>query len=239
MADADPRFRPGAFDLFIADRRALAASDWLGPQSWDGTALELRVAGLLSEQDSGWRSILVPQGLADADALAEWLAARNSPASLVDLRATSEAMVAAYRNDAGLSLGAALLLIAGLLWLRLGSLKLTALTLLPPLAAIACTAALFSHFDQGLTIVHLLGLLLAAGIGLDFSIFSRSLASDRREQARTNRAIGLCLVSSGGVFLILGQSDIGLLRMLGLTVACGVLLSWLFARLCQPPCRNY
>lgn len=239
LADADTRFRPGAFEPFIEDRRALDSQDWLGPQSWAGTALELRVASLLSEEAGGWRSILIPQGLTDADALADWLTERNGPASLVDLRATSEAMVAAYRNDAGRSLAFALLLICGLLWLRLGSLKQTALTLLPPLAAVACTAALFSHFDQGLTIVHLLGLLLAAGIGLDFSIFSRSLANDRREQARTNRAIGLCLVSSGGVFLILGQSDIGLLRMLGQTVACGVLLSWLFARLCQPPCRKY
>lgn len=239
LSEADPRFRADAFEPFLADRRALDNADWLVPESWDDTALALNVASLLREDAEGWRSILIPQGLEDAEALDQWLLERASPARMVDLRATSEAMVAAYRHEAGISLGVALLLISVLLWLRLRSLRLTALVLLPPLAAVACTAALFSHFDQGLTIVHLLGLLLAAGIGLDFSIFSRSLSGDRREQARTNRAIGLCLVSSGGVFLILGQSDIGLLRMLGLTVACGVLLSWLFARLCQPASRNY
>jgi predicted exporter len=239
LAEADSRFQANAFEPFIDDRRRLETAPWLGPESWAGTALALRVDSLLSQGEAGWRSILIPQGLDQPAELADWLARRDSPAQLVDLRATSEAMVAAYRNDAGTSLGLALLLIVAVLWLRQRQLRLTALTLLPPLAAVICTAALFSHFDQGLTIVHLLGLLLAAGIGLDFSIFSRSLSRDRREQARTNRAIGLCLVSSGGVFLILGQSDIGLLRMLGLTVACGVLLSWLFARICQPPCRNY
>ncbi len=234
---ADDRFAEGAFSPFIADRQRLDQVDGLRPESWQGTALGLRVDSLLSEQAEGWRSLIMPRGISDADALADWLNTQPVPARLVDLRATSEAMVTAYRQDAGISLGVALLLIIALLWLRLGQLRQTTLVLLPPLAAVVCTAALFSHLDQGLTIVHLLGLLLAGGIGLDFSIFSRSLAADRREQARTNRAIGLCLISSGGVFLILGQSDIGLLRMLGQTVACGVLLSWLFARICQPAPR--
>lgn len=233
ISEVDKRFTEDAFSSFVADRRLFDQADWLGPETWQGTVLGLRVASLLSQDGDGWRSLILPQGISDATALAQWLDSLHSPARLVDLRATSEAMVEAYRRDAVISQGIALLLIIGLLWLRLRQLRLTLLVLLPPLAAVACTAALFSHLDQGLTIVHLLGLLLAGGIGLDFSIFSRSLASDSREQARTNRAIGLCLISSGGVFLILGQSDIGLLRMLGQTVACGVLLSWVFARICQ------
>jgi predicted exporter len=235
---ADSRFSSGAFDPFLNDLEQLAELELLGPASWQGSLLELRVASLLDQTTTGWRTLILPSGLTDATALDTLLANGNSAARVVDLRTTSEAMVAAYRQDAGTSLALALLLIAGLLLLRLRRLVLTGRVLLPPLAAMACTAAILAHFDQGLTIVHLVGLLLAGGIGLDFAIFSTTLAADPRARARTNRAVTLCALSSGGVFLILGQSDIGLLRMLGLTVALGILLSWLFARLCQPPCRQ-
>ncbi len=243
MADllhsADPRFQAGAFEPFLDDLAHLDQLEPLGPDSWDGTALGMRVTSLLDQTDEGWRSLVLLTGMTHADQLGNWLDQHNAPARMVDLRATSEAMVAAYRRDAGVSLLLALALIAGLLLLRLRQPVLTGLVLLPPLAAVICTAALLSHFDHGLTIVHLIGLLLAGGIGLDFSLFSRTLSADRRTRVQTNRAVTLCALSSGGVFLILGQSDIGMLRMLGLTVALGILLSWLFARFCQPPCRSF
>lgn len=238
LATADARFQPEAFDPFLDDLAQLDQLGELGPDSWSDTALDLRVASLLSRDGDGWRALVLPVGLADADALGSWLSAIEAPAALVDLRATSEAMVTAYRRDAGFSLAIAMALIAVLLLLRLGSLKLAAGVLLPPLAAMLCTAAIMARLDGGLTIVHLIGLLLAGGIGLDFAIFARTLSGDRRLRARTNRAIGLCCLSSGGVFLILGQSDIGLLRMLGLTVALGILLSWIFAKISQPPWRH-
>ncbi|MFU8830698.1 MAG: MMPL family transporter [Wenzhouxiangella sp.] len=238
LQTADPRFQAGAFDPFLEDLADLDRHEPIGPESWNETTLGMRVASLLNQTDDGWRSLVLLSGLTDADQLGNWAEQQGSPARMIDLRATSEAMVAAYRRDAGASLLLAMVLIAGLLLLRLRQPKLTALVLLPPLAAVMCAAAILSHFDHGLTIVHLIGLLLAGGIGLDLSLFSRTLSADRRTRAQTNRAVTLCAVSSGGVFLILGQSDIGMLRMLGLTVALGILLSWLFARLCQPPCRN-
>lgn len=237
LAAAEPRFQANAFDPFLDDLDALAGQPLLGPDSWQGTALALRLDSLLAKDGDGWRALVLAEGLSDAQALSDWLDRLDSPAVLVDLRASSEAMVAAYRRDAGISLGIALALISLLLALRLGSLRLSAAVLLPPLAAVLVTAAIMAWLDQGLTIVHLIGLLLAGGIGLDFALFTRTLAGERRERARTNRAIGLCCLSSGGVFLILGQSDIGLLHMLGTTVAIGILLSWLFAKTCQPRCR--
>ncbi len=235
---ADPRFQPEAFQPFLQDLDGLDELGALGPDSWRGTALELRLDSLLAEDGDRWRALILPVGLTDADALGDWLNELDTSARLVDLRATSEAMVNAYRRDAGFSLSIAMGLIALLLLIRLGSLRLAGSVLLPPLAAILCTAAIMARLDGGLTIVHLVGLLLAGGIGLDFAIFARTMADERRQRARTNRAIGLCCLSSGGVFLILGQSDIGLLRMLGMTVALGILLSWLFAKTCQPPARH-
>lgn len=239
LQQAAPQFRDGAFEPFLRDLDGLDEADWLTPESWRSTALGPRVDTLLDQTDGGWRALILLSGLSDAAALQSWLENRPTGASLVDLKASSEDLVAAYRQDAGRGLGLALALIAGLLLLRVGQPGLTLAILLPPLAAVACSAAIMARFDDGLTIVHLVGLLLAAGIGLDFSLFARTLARDRPTRARTNQAINLCALSSGGVFLILGQSEIGLLRMLGLTACLGILLSWLFARVSQPPCRLF
>lgn len=235
LASAGPQFRPQAFSDFLEDLAGLEDLPPIEPETWRGSPLEMRLASQLNRTESGWRAIIIPAALNDAQALENHLADNRAPARVVDLRATSEAMVTAYRMDAGQSLAIALALIVAVLLLRLKSIRLTLWVLVPPLAAVMCTAAAFSVFDQGLTIVHLVGLLLAAGIGLDFAIFSSTLAGDDRSRFLTNQAVSLCALSSGGVFLILGQSDIGLLRMLGLTVATGILLAWLFARLCQPP----
>ncbi|MFN2334683.1 MAG: hypothetical protein ABR550_09705, partial [Wenzhouxiangellaceae bacterium] len=231
LSQADARFTADAFSLFLDDLATAADTPPVTPQTWQATPLATQVDSLLTQTPQGWRSIIAPVGLNDPSSLAEWLDDRQLPAELIDLRATSESMVAAWRRDAGISLAAALALITLFLWLRTRQAVLTARIMLPPLAAAACTAAIMSLADDGLTIVHLVGLLLAAGVGLDFSLFAH-LRSDHRDQSlRTWHAVNLCALSTGGVFLILGQSQIGMLRMLGLTVAMGVLLSWIFARL--------
>jgi predicted exporter len=143
-------------------------------------------------------------------------------------------MVAAWRQEAGSSLAIAGGLILLLLFVRLRRPRDTLAVALPPAAAVLVTAAAMSAFDQGLTIVHLIGLLLTAGIGLDFALFSRSFRTDPQSTARSRRAINTCALSTGGVFFVLGQSTIGMLQMLGLTVALGILLSWLFSRMGQP-----
>ncbi|MEX0914565.1 MAG: hypothetical protein WDZ60_01625, partial [Wenzhouxiangellaceae bacterium] len=233
---ADARFTADAFAPFLEDLATAAETPPITPQTWQTTPLATQVNALLTQTPQGWRSIIAPVGLDDPAGLAEWLSAGQLPAELIDLRATSEIMVASWRRDAGISLAAALALIAAFLWLQTRKPALTARIMLPPLAAAACTAAVMSLADGGLTIVHLVGVLLAAGVGLDFSLFAH-LRSDHRDQSsRTRHAVNICALSTGGVFLILGQSQIGMLRMLGLTVALGVLLSWIFTRLSRTEC---
>jgi len=237
ISEAAPRFQAEAFGPFMDDLAGLGDLPNLTPEWWADTALADRVNSLLTPTDDGWRALIVPVGLSDPDALSGLLEQHQAAARLIDMRAVSEAMVTAYRIEAGWSLAIAAMLIVVLLAVRLGRLGTTLRVIAPPLAAVACTAAIMSVFDQGLTIVHLVGLLLAAGIGLDFAIFTQTLADRPEQRQRTNRSVLVCAVTSGGVFLILGQSGIGTLNMLGLTVALGILLSWIFARLCQPPCR--
>lgn len=236
LGQADARFTANAFAPFLEDLTMAAERPPITPQTWQATPLAAQVNALLTKTPHGWRSIIAPVGLDQPQGLAGWLDGRQLPAELVDLRTTSESMVASWRRDAGISLAAALALIALLLWLRTLKPALTARIMLPPLAAAACTAAVMSLVDGGLTIVHLVGVLLAAGVGLDFSLFAHLCSGQRDQSVRTHHAINICALSTGGVFLILGQSQIGMLRMLGLTVALGVLLSWIFTRLSRTGC---
>lgn len=232
---AGPRFRQGAFDPFLEDLAALPDTEAPDRDTWAGTPLAGRIDSLLSEGKGGWRSIIVPAGIDDPEALSGWLDEQTAGgAELVDLKAVTEAMVAGYRRDAGISLVVAAAVIGLLLLARLESPAQVGRVVLAPVVAVLVTAALMSVFDGGLSIVHLIGLLLVAGIGLDLSLFAHTLADGPEERARTVRALALCALSSGGVFALLGQSGIGLLRMLGLTVALGILLSWLLTRITQP-----
>jgi predicted exporter len=233
LQDAGAGFTAGAFDPFLSDLANAAARGPITREFWDGTPLADRLDAQLRPTQSGWRTLIQPVGLAAPEQLAQFLADADSPARLVDLAEGSQAMVAGWRREAGLSLGIAAALIVALLGVILRSPRETVAVLLPPSAAVLVTAAVMSHFGGGLTIVHLVGLLLSAGIGLDFALFSRSFRGDPPAMARSRRSINTCALSTGGVFFVLGQSSIGMLQMLGLTVALGILLSWLFSRIGQ------
>jgi len=234
LREAGPRFQTRAFEPFLDDLRALETLPELTPEYWQDTALAGRLSGLLSPVAGGWRALILPVGLDHPQALSDWLIERDASARLVQLREVSEAMVDRYRSEAAQRLLLALGLIVFLLGLRMRSLGETLAVIGPPLAAALCTAAIMSSWQQGLSLVHLIGLLLATGIGLDFALFNRMMARHGDSSHRTRRALAVCAISSGGVFLILGQSTIGMLNMLGLTVSLGVLLSWIFARLLSP-----
>jgi len=234
LTAAQSGFRADAFEPFLEDLAGAHARGPISREFWDATPLAARLDSQLSETDAGWRVLIVPVGLAEAGGLSDFLAGNRAPAELIDLAEGSRNMVASWRREAGLSLGLAAALIVLLLWLRLRRPRETLAVALPPAAAVLVSAAAMSHFDAGLTIVHLVGLLLIAGIGLDFALFARSFRGDPPAMARSRRAINTCALSTGGVFFVLGQSTIGTLQMLGLTVALGILLSWSFTRIGQP-----
>src|SRR5699024_9055187 len=152
----------------------------------------------LRQGRAAWRALIIPAGLSDPEALRDLLAERQAPARLIDLAAGSRAMVTAWRSEALWSLGMAAIVIIGLLWLRLRRPREVLAVALPPAAALLVTAAVMSRFDGGLSIAHLVGLLLTAGIGLDYALFSRSFRGDPPAVARSRRAINTCAASTGG-----------------------------------------
>jgi predicted exporter len=73
-----------------------------------------------------------------------------------------------------------------------------------------------------LTLFHLVALILAAGLGLDYALFFDHAGDDHSDQLRTLHALVVCSLTTLLVFLLLALSSIPVLRAIGTTVTIGV-----------------
>jgi predicted exporter len=89
-----------------------------------------------------------------------------------------------------------------------------------------------------LNLFHLIGLVLAAGLGVDYALFFESTEDDPLEQRRTLHAVLVCALSTLMVFVLLSFSTLPVLRAIGVTVALGVVCNFVLALLLTRPARN-
>jgi predicted exporter len=82
-----------------------------------------------------------------------------------------------------------------------------------------------------LNLFHLISLILAAGLGLDYALFFEHSAADAGERRRTLHAVLVCAISTLLVFAMLALSSTPILRAIGVTVAIGVLSNFFLALL--------
>jgi predicted exporter len=82
-----------------------------------------------------------------------------------------------------------------------------------------------------LSLFHLIALILAAGLGLDYALFFENAAHDPLEQRRTLHAVLVCSLSTLMVFALLATSSLPVLRAIGITVTLGVIFNFVLALL--------
>ncbi len=82
-----------------------------------------------------------------------------------------------------------------------------------------------------LTLFHLVALILAAGLGLDYALFFEHAGEDRDDQLRTLHALIVCSLMTLLVFFLLALSSIPVLRAIGVTVTIGVIGNFVLALL--------
>jgi predicted exporter len=91
--------------------------------------------------------------------------------------------------------------------------------------------ALLHAAGVSLSLFHLIALVLAAGLGLDYALFFEHAADDPAEQRRTLHAVIVCSLSTLMVFALLSFSTLPVLRAIGVTVAAGVVSNFVLALL--------
>ena len=222
-AVAGTPFRTDAFAGFVDDVETARTAEPLRPADIAGTPLETRIGGLLLQSPDRATALVTLTGLVDPAAVAHVAAAEG--ARLLDLKRASESLVAEYRERVLWALAlAALLLVIGV-GVVLRHARRTARVMTPMLLSTVLVLAVLRVAGVELNLFHLVALMLAAGLGLDYALFFDHAGHDRDEQRRTLHALVVCAISTLLVFALLGLSSIPVLRAIGSTVALGVLFN--------------
>jgi predicted exporter len=147
---------------------------------------------------------------------------------MMDLKESSENLMRDYRNGAILTVSLAGFLILAMLWYQRRQVVQIIWITLTVTSVLAATMSLLVVLHGQLTVIHLVALLLVAGLGLDYALFlSRSESVDERRA--TDKAVLACAVSTTLAFGLLAGSSIPVLKFLGLTVASGSAFSYAIA----------
>ncbi|KGQ19089.1 putative exporter [Lysobacter dokdonensis DS-58] len=229
VAVAASPFRSDVFEPFLQDVDTARRAQPLVPADLAGTPLQVRVDGLLSQRDGHATALVSLVGLSAPDKVAALV--QREGARLVDLKAASESLVVAYRERVLWALGLAAVLLIVAVRIALGSTQRAWRVLAPMAVTTLVILAALRIAGVELTLFHLVALILAAGLGLDYALFFEHAGDDREEQLRTLHALLVCSAMTLLVFALLGLSSIPVLRAIGVTVTLGVVSNFVLGLL--------
>ncbi|QQQ01720.1 MMPL family transporter [Lysobacter enzymogenes] len=222
-------FRGDAFADFLRDVEAARHAPPLRPRDLAGTALAASIEGLLREREGRATALVSLTGLHDPEAVDAVV--RRHGGQLLDLKQASESLVAEYRGRVLTALALAGVLLALAVWVALRSPRRVLRVLAPMALSTLLILAALRGFGVELNLFHLVSLILAAGLGLDYALFFDHAGDDRDEQLRTLHAVIVCSLTTFMVFALLALSSIPVLRAIGATVALGVVFNFALALL--------
>lgn len=221
-------FRREAFSPFLADVEAARGAMPLDVSALAETALGTRLASLLPNSETPV-ALIALAGVHDPAALETYASDAGPDLHLLDLKLASETLAAGYRERMlwALAMAFGLLGVALLGFLR--DLRRVLYILMPVLLAAWLTAVTLHLCGVAFNLFHLVALILASGLGLDYALFFQRAGNEPSTRRRTLHGILLCAASTVLVFGLLGSSSIPVLRAIGLTVALGVSFNLLLA----------
>ncbi|WP_027287102.1 MMPL family transporter [Rhodovibrio salinarum] len=232
---ADQPFSPGTFAPFVTDVAAAKAAGPLTPSEIAAPLLRSRLDTLAVETTHGQvRGFGFFEGLRDEARLRHALAHVDVPGvRLLDLKAETEALMQGYRDETLRWIAVGALLGLGALAIGLRGARAVGQVGASVLVSVTLSAALLVALGTPLTLFHLLGLMVVAGLGLDYAIFLRQAVRDGANSPEAGRdgrrSVAICALTSLSVFAILSTAEIPMLGQLGVTVALGAGVSLLSA----------
>lgn len=227
-------FNDDAFEPFVEDVARAKAAPPMTRATLEGSPLATAVAGLLLEGEGRATALVSLSGLdepADVAALAAQARTPTVDLRLLDMKDASESLVIEYRGRVLAAMAVALVLLVATVWIALRSPRRVWRVLLPTLLTLVVVVATLRLMGVELTLFHLVALILAAGLGLDYALFFEHAGDDRDDQIRTLHAVLVCSLMTLLVFSLLALSSIPVLRAIGSTVALGVVCNFVLSLL--------
>ncbi len=230
QALTDTPFRPEVFEPFLEDVAHARELPPLTVQALRDSPLGATFDLLLTSREGKSTAVVTFTDVKDPQALAH-LAANESDTFLLDLKDASESLVARQRTHLLWSLAIAAVLLIAVVAFALRSPTRVVRVLAPMALTTLILVATLHALGIPMTLFHLIALILAAGLGLDYALFFEHAADDPHEQRRTLHAVLVCSLSTLMVFALLATSSLPVLRAIGLTVSLGVVSNFVLALL--------
>jgi predicted exporter len=243
-AMTDSELKETSLQPFLGDVQAARSAPLMTPEDLRGTSLAVGFSALTLHRGDRWNALLAlhaPLAAAPGIDLARVTAALASAglrdATVLDMKAQSDALYASYLHDAiRLSL-IGLAFIVVLLWTALRSLPRVIRVLVPLVLAVLVVAAALAADGQKLTLLHLVGMLLIVAVGSNYALFfdhenaPDAVGSQRAASPLTLASLLVANLSTVIAFGLLSFSRVPVLEALGMTVAPGAFLALIFSAL--------
>ncbi len=220
-------FAASAFEPFLEDVARAREQAPLSRADLAGTALALGIEPLLFPYADQWVALIT---LGDVSA-PERLAASVTGEGIhfLDLRHESTRLITRYRQETLGLLALGAILIVLLLRLGLGTWAAAGRVLLPMVLALLVTGTTMRVVSGGLSLFHLISLLLVMGLAMDYGLFFNRSALDLQEHRRTQVSLLVCTATTILAFGLLALSQTPLLQAIGTTVSLGSAAAFVFA----------
>jgi len=228
-AAKDTPFRDGVFAPFLADVGRARQLAPLTPDRLRATEQGPLLEGLLHARGGQVQALIAFSAIADAARLRQWATAAGPETILIDLKQEASALAAAQRGRVLRCLAVAAVLLVIVVGIALRSTRRVLRVVAPMALSTAAIVAVLRIAGFPLDLFHLMSLVLAAGLGIDYALYFERTGNDREERLRTLHAVLVCSVSTLMVFALLSFSTIPVLRSIGVTVTLGVVLNFLLA----------
>lgn len=228
-------FRPGLFAPFLAD---VARARELPPLSVDtiaGTPLALTVGGMLQHREGGWTGLVTFVDVRQPQQLAALAAGSHGALQLLDLKQAAEDLVSHQRQRILASVAGAAVLLVLVVAVTRRSLRRMVRVVTPMALSTLVTLAALHGSGVALNLFHLIALVLAAGLGLDYGLFLERSIGNAAAHRRALHAIAVCAAAACVVFAVLGSSSLPVLRSIGVTVVLGVVSNFMLSQLLIRP----
>lgn len=228
-------FKAGLFEPFLSDVEKARTLPPLTPTNLAGTPLELRVGGMLLHHGDRWTGLITFGGVNRAAGLEKLAADSGGAITLLDLKQASEDLVARQRVHILWSLAIAAVLLIATVFAALRSPRRMLRVIAPMAVTTLLIIGILQALSVSLNLFHLIALVLAAGLGIDYALFFESVEEDPEEQRRTLHAVLVCALSTLWVFLLMAFATTPVLSSIGITVSIGVVSNFVLALLLTRP----
>ncbi|HSC57487.1 MAG TPA: hypothetical protein VLC51_09800, partial [Nitrospira sp.] len=223
-------FTPGLFAPFLDAIELARTQPPVDRKIFEGTALGVKTASLMFEQQGRWMAIAPLRGVTDRSHLGRIVTGWNVPSvAYVDLKEESNRLMTTYRDRTLVIVMWGWLAITLILAIGLKSIKVLWPILLPIMSALVVVAAVVNVAGESLSLFHVATFLLVIGLGLDYALFFNRPEGNEEERARTLYGLLVCSTTTILVFGVLACSTIPVLHAIGMTAAIGSFCCLLFA----------